>query len=222
MPCSICHLAGHNRVTCPHKIRVNLSTTETLMGAVTRKTGVEVKVVQRTVEEPVREEHEQYKKDFKKFQKWMKAHKHHKVWKWTQTSDQKYTRTRTTVLHNTMEDLGSKGMKPDFSPDRQRGSTFQGWIIKDKYYSDYVALRKLGNPLVKEDQGGLKWDEHILQRIYNSGEMEGCRKKNNFNPKLKQEVFFPSGKTDTGRTISQFFNRLWFIVNVYPDLDLNQ
>jgi hypothetical protein len=219
MPCSVCHLPGHNRVTCPDKIKVNLSTTEPVMDAVTRQTGVTVEVAQRPVAEPSRSEHDEYEEDFKEFQKWMRKNKNHRAWKWGQTSAQKHTRTRNTAQNVNESDLGSKGDVPEFSCERTRGSTFQGWIIKDKYYSDYVALRKLGNPLVKESDGGLKWKKHILQRIYNSGEMEGCRKKNNFNPKLKQEIFFPSGKTDTGRTISQFFNRLWFIVNVYPNLN---
>lgn len=183
------------------------------MDTVTRKTGVSVEVAQRPAEEPTQDEEVQYLEDFKDFQVTMKGLRSHQVWTWCQNSSQKYTRTRKTVLHADDGDLGSKGEEPEFSPMRIRGSTFQSWIIMNKNYKDYVALRKLGDPLKKESEGGLKWDEHILNYIYNSGEMEGCRKKNNFNPKLKQKIFFPSGKTDTGRTISQFFNRLWFIVN---------
>jgi hypothetical protein len=151
----------------------------------------------------------------------MNEMKHHEVWKFKQTSKQKHTRTRLCgkgepVMFRDGEklELGSKGTEPLFTIEFgvRKGSSHMNWLTKDKFKEDYFKLLELGDPMVPQNQGGLKWQD-ILEHIYNSGEMEELRQKNGFDPKLKQDVFFPSGKTDSGRTISQFLNRLWFIVN---------
>ena len=147
--------------------------------------------------------------------------KHHEVWKFKQTSKQKHTRTRLCgkgepVMFRDGEklELGSKGTEPLFTIEFgvRKGSSHMNWLTKDKFKEDYFKLLELGDPMVPQNQGGLKWQD-ILTHIYNSGEMEELRQKNGFDPMLKQDVFFPSGKPDSGRTISQFLNRLWFIVN---------
>ena len=90
------------------------------------------------------------------------------------------------------------------------------WLTKQKFERDLVQLYKLGNPLKKQAEGGLRWED-IRDSIYNSGEFQEPRRKNGFDPEIKQDVFFPSGKTDSGRTVTQFLNRLWFIINIVSD-----
>ena len=153
---------------------------------------------------------------FAEFQKKMKSLKFHDVWRFKQASAQKHTRTRLSgdrPMFRGLErlTLGSKGTEPIFTHEKGlRGSCFMNWLGKNK--TDYFKLYELGDPMIPQNQGGLKWQD-IVEHIYNSGEMEEVRKKNGFNPKLKQELFFPSGKTDSGRCVSQFLLRLWFIVN---------
>jgi len=154
---------------------------------------------------------------FIEFQEKMKALKYNQVWCFKQASAQKYTRTRLSgdgLMFRGSErlTLGSKGTEPIFTNQQgvRKKSSFMSWLSKDK--NDYFKLYELGDPMIPQNQGGLKWQD-IVEHIYNSGEMEEVRKKNGFNPKLKQELFFPSGKTDSGRCVSQFLNRLWFIIN---------
>ena len=149
------------------------------------------------------------------FQEKMKALKFHNVWFFKQASSQKHTRTR--FVSESVEGwerltLGSKGTEPIFTNQQglRKTSSFMNWLCKNK--TDYFKLYELGDPMIPQNQGGLKWQD-IVEHIYNSGEMEEVRKKNGYNPKLKQELFFPSGKTDSGRSVSQFLLRLWFIVN---------
>ena len=154
---------------------------------------------------------------FIEFQEKMKALKFHQVWGFKQFSAQKHTRTRLSgdgPMFRGPERLtiGSKGTEPIFTNQQglRKTSSFMNWLGKNK--NDYFKLYELGDPMIPQNQGGLKWQD-IVEHIYNSGEMEEVRKKNGFNPKLKQELFFPSGKTDSGRCVSQFLNRLWFIIN---------
>ena len=158
------------------------------------------------------------------FQEKMKALKYHQVWCFKQASPQKHTRTRPLLRCTTSYrypaccherlSLGSKGSEPIFTNQQglRKTSSFMSWLGLDKNKIDYFKLYELGDPMIPQNQGGLKWQD-IVEHIYNSGEMEEVRKKNGYNPKLKQELFFPSGKTDSGRCVSQFLNRLWFIVN---------
>ena len=153
---------------------------------------------------------------FELFQSQLKSFTFHEVWRFKQASAQKHTRTRISgdgpVFRGSERlTLGSKGTEPNFTIEKGlRGSCYMGWLAKNK--PDYFKLRELGDPMIPQDKGGLKWED-IVEHIYNSGEMEEVRKKNGFDPKLKQELFFPSGKTDSGRCVSQFLLRLWFIIN---------
>jgi len=154
-----------------------------------------------------------FNEQFVIFQKKMDILKHHEIWRFKQASRQKHTRTRVPghmTRGGEQLTLGSNGTEPMFTNNGIRGSSYLPWLSKTKM--DYFKLYELGDPLIPQNKGGLKWED-ILKHIYNSGEMEELRKKNGFNPKLKQDVFFPSGKTDSGRCVSQFLNRLWFIVN---------
>ena len=149
-------------------------------------------------------------REYERFKQWMRDNKHNPIWRYIQISKQKYTRSRPTATNRETRNFG---LEPNFTDVKLRKtSVYCDWMTKDKYKEDYIALFKLGNPLKKESEGGLKW-ERILAFIYNSGEMEGCRKKNNFDPKMKNDIFFPSGKCDNGRCITQFLNRLWFAIN---------
>jgi len=152
---------------------------------------------------------------FELFQEKLKGLRFHAIWYFKQVSAQKYTRTR--FVSESVEGwerliLGSQGSEPIFTNQQglRKTSCYQNWIIKNKI--DYFKLYELGDPMIPQSQGGLKWQD-IVEHIYNSGEMEEVRKKNGYNPKLKQELFFPSGKCDSGRCVSQFLLRLWFIVN---------
>jgi len=154
---------------------------------------------------------------FAVFQEKMKELKFHQVWHFKQTSAQKHTRTRLSgdqpmFRGSERLTLGSKGTTPIFTNQQglRKTSSYMNWLLKNKM--DYFKLYELGDPMIPQTQGGLKWQD-IVEHIYNSGEMEEVRKKNGYNPKLKQELFFPSGKTDSGRCVSQFLLRLWFIVN---------
>ena len=156
-------------------------------------------------------------RDFEVFISSLTSLRFHQVWKFKQASTQKHTRTRIpgkgTLLFRGQEEmtLGSKGTEPYFTIEKGlRGSCYMGWLTTNK--QDYFKLCELGDPMVPQEKGGLKWID-IVEHIYNSGEMEELRKKNGFDPKLKQELFFPSGKTDSGRCVSQFLLRLWFIIN---------
>ena len=159
---------------------------------------------------------------FIEFQEKLRSLKFHEVWRFKQTSAQKHTRTRPMLqcitsyhypacCHERLT-LGSKGTEPIFTNQQgvRKTSSFMNWLSKNK--NDYFKLYELGDPMIPQNHGGLKWQD-IVEHIYNSGEMEEVRKKNGYNPKLKQELFFPSGKTDSGRCVSQFLNRLWFIIN---------
>ena len=154
---------------------------------------------------------------FTLFQAKMKELKFHDVWRFKQASPQKHTRSRLSVdapMFRGSErlTLGSKGTEPIFTNLQgfRKTCSYMNWLCKNK--QDYFKLNELGDPMIPQNQGGLKWQD-IVEHIYNSGEMEEVRKKNGYNPKLKQELFFPSGKTDSGRCVSQFLLRLWFIVN---------
>jgi len=139
-------------------------------------------------------------------------------WRWKKCSKQNYTRTKLPNSRTkpdgtayTDGDLCSKGEEPNFTNiTGLRGSTYKagGFLLNDE--DEYRKLFELGNPLKKEADGGLKWTD-ITKHIYNSGEMEGSRPKNNYDPRMKQDMFFK--RPDNGRTISQFIDRLWFIVN---------
>ena len=154
---------------------------------------------------------------FTLFQAKMKELKFHDVWRFKQASPQEHTRSRLSVdapMFRGSErlTLGSKGTEPIFTNQQgiRKTSSYMNWLSKNKM--DYFNLCELGDPIIPQKKGGLKWQD-IVEHIYNSGEMEEMRKKNGYNPKLKQELFFPSGKTDSGRCVSQFLLRLWFIVN---------
>jgi hypothetical protein len=136
--------------------------------------------------------------DYKeKFISWLKANKDHPYWKSSQISTHKHTK------HN----------EPIFGiVNPRKNTTLQTWLKMEKNENDIAKLYELGDPLKKQHEGGLRWED-IRDYIYNSGEFEEPRKKNGFDSKLKQNMFFPSGKTDSGRTITQFLYRLWFIVN---------
>jgi hypothetical protein len=146
----------------------------------------------------------------------MKTLKFRPEWCWKKCSKQNYTRTKLPDSRTkpdgrayTYDDLCSKGEEPNFTNiTGLRGSTYMSWILNDEY--EYRKLFELGNPLKKEVDGGLKWSD-ITKHIYNSGEMEGSRPKNNYDPRMKQDMFFK--RPDNGRTISQFLDRLWYIVN---------
>jgi hypothetical protein len=156
--------------------------------------------------------------DFDKFKEMMKELKTRPEWNWKKCSKQNYTRTKLPATRTrpdgsqyTPDDLCSFGNEPNFTDGPGgglRGSTYMNWLLNDE--DDYRKLFDLGNPIKKECDGGLKWSD-ILKHIYNSGEMEGSRKKNNYDPRMKQDLFFK--RPDHGRNITQFLNRLWFIVN---------
>ena len=156
---------------------------------------------------------------FKIFQSWCLRHKNDTEWCFRQVSPQKYTKTPS--ICNGEADAATYTMNQDcyepiFSDEDglRKTSAYNPWLAKEKNYSDYKALWENcgGDPLKKETDGGMKW-KRVLKFIYNSGEMEEARKKNGFNPRMKIGNFFPSGKTDSGRTVSQFLFRLWFMVN---------
>ena len=135
---------------------------------------------------------------FTAFCKFLKDNQTHDVWCSSQTKGSSPNTIKST--------------EPCFDMEKKVGSAYNNWITQQTNYTDFVQLYALGDPIVPESNGGLKW-EQIRDHIYNSGEFTLPGKRNNYSSKLHKEVFFPSGKTDGGRRVSQFLNRLWFLVN---------
>lgn len=144
--------------------------------------------------------------EHQRFKEYLVRHENHAIW----TASQRKGRSPNSKI----------SQKPEFDFGNVRGNCIQKWMIYTKTdkkklndaFIDFSALYKLGNPLLAQNKGGLRWED-IRDKIYNSGTLTLGSKKTNWDAKLNQQIFFPSGKTDNGRTISQFLYRLWWLVN---------
>jgi hypothetical protein len=166
-----------------------------------KKKGFKIVVRPKQIKDHIQTDDEAHIREcFVDFKSWIKVLKHHPVWCFRQVG------SPNTIKKNAPCFSDHKGV---------RGNTFSigQFLWKNTVsFDDYKSLYSLGNPMIKECDGGLSW-QSIHDKLYNSGVMTLGGKRSGYVGKLHKPIFFPSGKDDQGRNMTQWVNRLWFIVN---------